>query len=291
MGKQNQNKEAAKEKARAYLRKASEDGKLTNNEIARGTERGISLDRILNRAANQGTVIGDKAKENYGITQGSNRNRIDYAPVPDTTSPRAIIESQFSPPRDKNALPEAQKRGVYAGVNDKGTHVYRYGTGRPKQSSSPSAAEQTQPSVPADTNPDTTYQTQSPVASPTGGKSWSDFVSETERPQAQTAAAEEAQVSPAQRSSYSSPSYRSDTDPGNPDLYGAVANSGQDYQRKFDRFVDYFDASARAQAWEVGDAGRQALSRLQAKPPKLTDPLSKKTARQINRFSNTIDFG
>lgn len=85
---------------------------------------------------------------------------------------------------------------------------------------------------------------------------------------------------------------RPDADPANPGIYGAIADRGGEYQRRFGGFIKGFDSQAQRQGWEVGEAGREALSRLDpgVKIPTLDDPLSKERADKMNDFMARIKF-
>lgn len=278
--KDDKNREQAKERAAGYIAKAQSDGKLSKREIARATEKhGMSMDKVLGRAATEGTQIGGGAQKEYGISQGKNTNRIDYTPGDSAVDTGGYYVKGQMQGVSRGRAPEAQKRGVYAGANKAGKHVYRYGTGQPKSTAQPAAAAPVQ-SSPISATEQPASQEQFVSSDPQQGKSWNDFISASDQGE---------QASQPARSSYQSSS-GSPYDPGNPDLYGAVAAKGQDYQKRFGNFIDYAHNNAMTQAREIGDAGRNALSRLQVTPPTLDNPLSKESAKSINRFSRKLNF-
>lgn len=298
--KDDKNREQAKERAAQYITKAQSDGKLSKKEITKATEKhGMSMDKVLSRAATQGTQIGGGAQKEYGISQGKNTNRIDYTGKA-AQSPTSQTDSFKGQPRRGDPLadaiygaktksgqaaaataqPAATKRGTYAGVDKKGQHVYRYGTGQPQSTGQPAAAAPAQ-SSPMSTTEQPAPREQFTSPDPQQGKSWNEFISASDQGE---------QSSQPARSTYQSSS-GSPYDAGNPDLYGAVAAKGQDYQKRFGNFIDYAQSNAMTQAREIGDAGRNALSRLQVAPPTLDNPLSKESAKSFNRFSRKLDFG
>lgn len=286
----------AKERARAYLDMAASDGRLTKEEIDKSVNKyGVSMDQIANRSATRGIVIGKGAQKSYGLSQGKNLNRVDYTPVGPAFGSKAWIISAMSD-RNKSNAPEAQKRGVYAGVDKSGKHVYRYGTGQPNVGSTPAAANPQPASTPPPGNGGNSNQNtnlasnfvNNPPPDPTGGRSWGDY---TSGPSSSSQSPRFGASAPAAPKPPASPngSMGSAYNPSNPNIYGAIAERGQYNAGKFDRFIDYSEANATRQAWESSNVLGQALSGL--KVPDLDDPLSKDSAGRFNSFYRGVRVG
>lgn len=273
MGKKNKQKhEKAKQKAEAYIANAQSDGQFTGKELSKATgKHGISMDDILNRAATQGIQIDRGAQKQFGISQDKNTNRIEHSVA---INRGHLVKGQMVG-GDKSSAPKAQKHGAYRGVDKKGAHVYRYGAGQPESTAQSVAAApvSAQASQPAS-------QEQFTPSDPQQGKSWNAYISASDQGD---------QSIQSSRSSYQSSS-DSPYDPGNPDLYGAVAEKGQDYQKRFGKFVDYAQNNAMTQSNEIGHSGRSNLSRLQATPATLDDPLSAGNAKRLTAFSKALNF-
>lgn len=289
---------SAKERARAYRNKADSDGKLSSEEIDKSVNKyGVSMDKVANRSARKGIAIDKDAQKSYGLSQGKNPYRVDYTPGGPAVGSEDWYMDALSPGRRKAAGPEVQERGVYAGVDKSGKHVYRYGTGQPRVRSTPAEATNPQPaSTPPPGNGEDSKQNtnlatnfvNNPPPDPTGGRSWGDYMSgssassQSPRFGASAPAAPEPPASP-------NGSMGSAYDPNNPNIYGAIAERGQYNAGKFDQFVRDAGSLATRQAWESSNILGQALSGL--KVPKLDNPLSKKTANKYNRFYDRIDVG
>lgn len=271
MGKKNKEKQAeAKTKASEFIAQRAADGTLSNKDFKKLGTKGIDPTKVAKYAADQGVAIGSNAQENYGLRQGSNLYSVKY--TPEAAAPRFDAAWMFGESQSGGKPKMVKGASAYLGVDDKGRNTYRFGTGQ-------GAASGNQPAsapAPAPAAPQSTYQPESIGADES---SWRAAV---ERSDQYSAGAGSDSNAPGGRSGY--------TDQSNDSLYSDMYERGNEYTRRFERFIGSAQNNAMLQSAEVGRAGRDALNGLgqNVRPDTLADAFSTDSAKEIKAFNRIL---